>query len=138
MRLTVLAVLFLMNSFGQVVITDSGSTNRPGMTVTIDGKGNAEIAGRGGNTGKMSVDKDLHTRLIKDLEAAMPLDQMAVRGCAKSVSFGSRMFLTYKGVRSPDMSCAGQTDPAVIALQKDAQEIMALAKSKAPASPSLQ
>ncbi len=138
MRLTVLAVLFLMNSFGQVVITDSGSTNRPGMTVTIDGKGNAEIAGRRGNTAKMSVDKDLHTRLIKDLEAAMPLDQMAVRGCAKSVSFGSRMFLTYKGIRSPDMSCAGQTDPAVIALQKDAQEIMAAARSKAAPPPSLQ
>jgi hypothetical protein len=138
MRLAVLALLFVMNSFGQVVITDSGSTNRPGMTVTIDEKGNAEIAGRRGNKAQMSLDKDLHTRLMKDLDAAMPLDQMAVRGCAKSVSFGSRMFLTYKGVRSPDMSCAGQTDAAVIALQKDAQEIMALAKSKAPASPAVQ
>jgi len=132
MRLTLIAVLFLMNSFGQVVITDSGSTNRPGMTVTIDAKGNAEIVGRRGNKAQMSLDTDLHTRLMKDLDAAMPLDQIAVRGCAKSISFGSRMFLTYKGIRSPDISCAGQTDPTVIALQKDAQEIMALAKSKAP------
>lgn len=128
MRIILLAALIVMNSFGQIVITDSGSTNRPGMTVTIDENGNAEIAGRRGNKAQMTLDTELHTRLVKDLDAAMPLDQMAVHGCAKSISFGSRMFLTYKGVRSPDISCAGQTDPAVIALQKDAQEIMALAK----------
>jgi hypothetical protein len=42
------------------------------------------------------------------------------------------MFITYQGVQSPDISCGGQTDPAAIALQKDAQDIMAMAKAKMP------
>jgi len=134
MKLSVLAVLFLMKAFGQVVITDSGSTNRPGMTVTIDAKGSAEIASRRGNKANMDLPTDMHNRLMQDVEAAMPLDQLTVRHCAKSVSFGSSMFITYKGVRSPDISCGGQTDPSAIALQKDAQDIMALAKAKMPAS----
>jgi hypothetical protein len=133
MRLAVLAVFFVMNSLGQVIITDSGSTNRPGMTVTIDAKGKAQVADRrGGITAKMVIEKDLHTRLMRDLDAAVPLDQMNVRGCAKSVSFGSRTYIIYKGVQSPDISCVGQSDPVVIALQKDAQEIVALARAKMP------
>jgi hypothetical protein len=133
MRLAVLAVFFVMNSLGQVIITDSGSTNRSGMTVTIDAKGKAQVADRRGGTPiKMSLDKETHTRLIQDLDAAVPLDQMNVHGCAKSISFGSRTYITYKGVQSPDISCAGQSDPTVIALQKDAQEIVALARAKMP------
>ncbi len=48
MRFAVIAVFFVMNALGQVVITDSGSTNRVGMSVTIDGAGKAEIASRNG------------------------------------------------------------------------------------------
>ena len=133
MKLVVLAVLFLMKANSQVVVTDTGSTNRPGRTVTIDATtGKAEIADRRGIKSSMDLQTDLQTRLMKDVEAAMPLDKMAASHCAKSVSFGSRMFVSYKGVRSPDISCGGQTDPLTIALQKDAQEIMDLAKAKMP------
>jgi hypothetical protein len=130
MRFAVIAVFFVMNALGQVVITDSGSTNRVGMSVTIDGAGKAEIASRNGAKMEMAIEEELHSRLMKDVEAALPLDQLTVRHCAKSVSFGSRMFVSYKGVQSPDISCGGQTEAAVIALQKDAEEIMALAKAK--------
>jgi hypothetical protein len=121
-----------VSAFGQVVITDTGSTNRMGMTVTIDDNGTAEIAPRRGTPVKMDIPSDMHARLMQDVEAAMPLDQLAVTHCAKSVSFGSRMFVTYKGVKSPDISCGGQTDPAAIALQKDANDIMTMAITKVP------
>jgi hypothetical protein len=127
-----MAAFFLANAVGQVVITDTGSTNRPGMTVTLGAKGKAEIAGRHGEKAEMELQADLQIRLMKHVEAAMPLDQMNAAHCAKSVSFGSRMYVTYKGVRSPDISCSGQTDPNTIALQKDAQEIMGMAKAKLP------
>jgi hypothetical protein len=132
MKPLVLAVLFVVSALGQVVITDTGSTNRMGMTVTINDKGKAEVALRKGTPVKMHIPSEMHTRLMQDVEAAGPLDQLAVRHCAKSVSFGSKMFVTYKGVQSPDISCGGQTDPSAIALQKAAEEIMALAKAKVP------
>ena len=130
MKALVLAVLFVVSAFGQVVITDTGSTNRLGMTVIVNDKGNAEVTPRRGTPVKMQIPSEMHTKLIQDVEAAGPLDQLAVRHCAKSVSFGSRMFVTYKGVQSPDISCGGQTDPSAIALQKDAEDIMTLAKTK--------
>jgi hypothetical protein len=132
MRITILVALFMAKLFGQVVITDSGSTNRPGMTVTLDGKRNAEIANRAGTKMQMHLQPELQKRFMQDMEAAGPLDQLPARHCAKSVSFGSSMFVTSNGVRSPDISCGGQTDPKVIALQKDAQEIIALARTKMP------
>lgn len=135
MKLGVLAMLLAVSALGQVVITDSGSTNRPGMNVTLDEKGNATIEARQGAKATMAVPSDLHSRLMRDLEAAAPVDQLKAHHCAKSVSFGSSMYVTYKGVRSPDLSCGGQTDPNVIALQKDMQEIINQAKTKMPTEP---
>ena len=130
MRFCLVAALFMAEGFGQIVITDSGSTNRAGKTVTVDENGHASIEARGGVKANMRLEAEVQARLVKDLEAAMPIDQMNARHCMKSVSFGSRTFVTYKGLKSPDISCSGQTDPAVIALQKDVQEIMTQAQAK--------
>ena len=127
-----LCAFFAVAGFGQVLITNTGSTNRPGINITMGSKGHAVVEDRNGDKAKMKLPSELHTKLMQDLEAAGPLDQMQARHCAKSVSFGSSTFVTYKGVRSPDLSCAGQTDPAVIALQKDVDDIMDQAKGKVP------
>jgi hypothetical protein len=131
MRLPVLAAFFLGSAFGQVVITNTGSTNMPGLSVTMGSKGHA-VAERRGTKVKLNLQSELHARLMQDLEAAGPLDQLTVRHCAKSVSFGTSTFVTYKSVRSPDISCGGQSDPAVAALQKDVEEIIRQAHEKLP------
>ena len=133
MRLALLAAIFMGTALGQVVITNSGSTNIAGMSVTLAAKGRSAMVESRGSQLKMNLPADLHTKLMQDLEAAGPLDQLRVRHCAKSVSFGTRTSITYKRVESPDLSCSGQTDPAVIALQKDMDEIMSQAHAKMPA-----
>lgn len=127
-------LLLASSLFAQAVITDSGSTNRPGMSVTINGKGRALIEPSAGNKTKMTIESELSKRLMADLEAAGPLDQLKARHCMKSASFGSRLFVTYKGVRSPDLSCSGQTDPTAAALQKDLQDVIDQAHAKVPAT----
>lgn len=134
MRLAIMAVIFLGSGFGQAVITDSGSTNRQGMSVTMGAKGHAMIEARGGAKTKLSLQAELQKRFLADLEAAGPIDQIKARHCMKSVSFGSSMYVTYKGVRSPDLSCAGQTDATAAALQKEMQAIMDQARAKVPAA----
>lgn len=132
MRLVLAAVVLVSSAMGQVVITNTGSTNTVGMSVTMPEKGRTAMAESRDTKVKMSVAAELHKQFMKDLEAAMPLDQLPVRHCAKSVSFGTSTFVTYKGVRSPDLSCGGQEDPRVVALQKDVEAIMAQAKTKLP------
>ncbi len=110
--------------FGQVVIEESGSTNRPGFSISIRARGNAVVAVSHGATTKMSLPREMREKLMQDLHAASPLKELKVRRCMKSVSFGSSIFVTYKGVRSPDLSCPGQTDPRAAALQKDLQDII--------------
>lgn len=108
------------------------------MTLTVGSKGHTVIESRNGAKAKMTLDTELQNKLLADIKAASPLDQLPVRHCAKSVSFGTRTFVTFKGVQSPDISCAGQTDPRVLALQKDVNEIMAQAHEKVPSSKRLQ
>jgi hypothetical protein len=48
----------------------------------------------------------------------------------KSVSFGKSIFVEYKGVRTPDLSCR-QSDLRAAALKKDAEEILAAAPRSA-------
>jgi hypothetical protein len=132
MKLAALAALSIAAAAGQVVVTDTGSTNRPGMRIMINENGPAMVEDRSGNKTKMNLDSELQSRFMKDVEAAAPLNEVNARRCAKSVSFGSRTFITYKGIKSPDLSCSGQTDPLAAALQKDLGEIMAQAHATAP------
>ncbi len=113
----------------QVTVIDSGSTNSPGMRVTIEQAGqSATIERKSGSKQRVTLNKDICDRVVEDLEAAGRLDELPVGHCMKSVSFGKSIFIEYKGVRTPDLSCR-QTDPRAAALKKDAQEILNAAPS---------
>jgi hypothetical protein len=106
-------------NFDQAIITDSGSTNTPGYQVTVHPSGSAEwsVSRRRnspscpGQTGKLSP--DLTQRFFADLRGLMPLDKLPSGRCAKSVSFGTTLHVTYRNATSPDLTCPGngaQTD----------------------------
>lgn len=119
-------------SVAQVTIIETGSTNTPGMNVKMKKAGpQAMIEPKEGAAQKLMLKKDLCRRLMKDLAAAGALDKLPEAHCMKSASFGTSLFVEYKGVRSPDLSCP-QTDGRMAALKKDVNEIMAAAKEKAP------
>jgi hypothetical protein len=116
----------------QVAIIDSGSTNIPGVNVTLQNSGpKAMVERRGGAKQQISLAKGMCERLLEDLKAAGPLNELPAKHCAKSVSFGTSLFIEYKGVRSPDLSCQ-QSDPRAAALKKDASEIMGAARTYMP------
>lgn len=132
MKFAIIAALSVMFAIGQIVITDTGSTNRRGLNITIESSRPAVIEQRGGNKTTMNLDPELRAKFMKDVEAASPLNEVNARHCIKSVSFGSGAFITYKGTRSPDLSCPGQTDRLAAALQKDLDEIMAQVHAVVP------
>lgn len=113
----------------QVTVIDSGSTNVPGVKVTIDGSGQrAMVERKDGSKQEMKLTKEVCDRILQDVEAAGPLNELPVRHCMKSVSFGKSIFIEYKGVRTPDLSCR-QADPHAAALKKDAEEVLSAAPS---------
>jgi hypothetical protein len=116
----------------QVTIIDSGSTNIPGMNIKLESSGpQAMVEHRDGSTQKITLAKDLCDRLIGDLKVAGPLNQLPVRHCAKSVSFGTSLYVEYNGVRSPDLSCR-QADEHVTALKVDADAILSAVRANNP------
>jgi hypothetical protein len=102
------------------------------MSIKVRASGPAVIEEHGGNKTNMTLGSELQARFMKDVEAASPLNELNARHCAKSISFGSRTFITYKGIKSPDLSCRGQSDPLAAALQKDLDEIMSQAHAATP------
>jgi hypothetical protein len=92
------------------------------------------IEQQGGKQTKLILAKPMCSHLMADLKAAGPLNKLPVPHCMKSVSFGTSLFIEYKGARSPDLSCP-QPDPRMAALKKDAMEIMNAAKAKVPVGP---
>jgi hypothetical protein len=116
----------------QVTIIDTGSTNVPGMNVTLDSAGNgALVERRGGAKQKVALTQEMCNHLLEDLKAAGPLNELPVKHCMKSVSFGKSLFIEYNGVRSPDLSCQ-QSDPRSAALRTDAAEILNAAAKTVP------
>jgi hypothetical protein len=117
----------------QVTIINTGSTNVPGMNVKLETSGpEATIERRDGSKEKITLAQEMCSRLLEDLKAAGPLNELPVKHCMKSVSFGTSLFIEYNGVRSPDLSCT-QSDTRAAALKKDAVEIMSTAKTHAAA-----
>lgn len=117
-------LLCMIHASAQVVITDTGSTNRPGLSISIGTRGHAVIESRRGAKVRLRIESELQHRFMEHVEAAAPLNELKVNHCMKSVSFGSSTFITYQGSRSPDLSCPNQQDPHAAALQKDLDEIM--------------
>jgi hypothetical protein len=108
----------------QVTVIDSGSTNVPGMKMTIEQPGpGALVELKDGSKQRVKLTKEICDRVIQDLQAAGPLNELPVGRCMKSASFGKSIFIEYKGVRTADLSCQ-QPDPRALALKKDATEIL--------------
>ena len=108
----------------RATVIDTGSTNRPGIQVTVTAQGEATMQERDGSTTQIQIGRDLSERFIRDIKASLPLSSLEVRHCAKSVSFGSSLFVEMNGDRSRDLSCPAQTDERCATLQKDAHDIL--------------
>jgi hypothetical protein len=112
----------------QITVIDSGSTNVPGMRMTLEGSRHAAVVTlKDGSKQRVKLNSEVCGRVRQDLEAAGPLNELPVAHCAKSVSFGKSIFIEYKGVRTPDLSCR-QSDPRAAALKNDAEEILSAAR----------
>jgi len=119
----------------QATVTDTGSTNRTGIRVTFDEHGTA-VATPGSQgeatAGKeIKIDRSVCKRLLDRLKEVGSVGDLPVRHCMKSASFGSRLYIEFKGQRSPDLSCPGQNDSAVADLQELAQKVVESARSAA-------
>ena len=120
----VLAATLMQASAPQALVIDSGSTNRPGITITVEESGNATAQPRNGEAKTLTLDPQLCQALMKDIKAAGTLSALPEHHCPKSVSFGSSLFVEFNGDRSPDLSCNNPPDERAAALQKDANGIL--------------
>ncbi len=106
-------------------ITNSGSTNTAGYKISVTLTGSkysiAAISDdgqtRNHDTGNRPARLAKVRRLFTDLDAAKPLSALPVRHGMRSVSFGTRTTITYKGQTSPDLTFA--SDPRTVALKAD-------------------
>jgi hypothetical protein len=115
----------------QAVIIDSGSTNTPGLSITLDASGdNVTLEPRDGPKRTVKIAAGQCAQFITDLQAAGPLDKLPANHCMKSASFGSRLYLEFNGVRSPDLSCPVQADSRTANLKKQASDILKAARER--------
>jgi hypothetical protein len=104
------------------VITNSGSTNAPGSTITInkDGSGTLAFQKRGESRRfTQYVNKTLppntleSSQLEKILTQIKDVETIPKRECIKSISFGSTTTITYQGKTSSDISCLTDEDAKI-------------------------
>jgi hypothetical protein len=101
---------------GAAVILNTGSTNALGYRIVIQQSGAAEYI-HGDKRATATVPTAVTTKFFTDLQAAMPLTVYPMIHCMKSVSFGTSIFVWWKGSRSHDLTCGGGT------LANDAVEV---------------
>jgi hypothetical protein len=118
----------------QVIIEDSGSTNRPGVRVTLDREGRATVEERRGQPHSVKLHGPKCEQFLDELKSVGHLNALPAHHCMKSVSFGSSLFIEFNGERSPDLSCPGQ-DSRIEALRKFANEILQEAREAAGIKP---
>ncbi len=119
----------------QATIEDTGSTNRPGLRVTVDRDGHATVEQRNGEIQHVKLQEHLCNQFMRDLKDVGSLSALPARHCIKSVSFGSSLFVEANGDKSPDLSCHPQQDPRIDALEKDAQQILQASREAAGIQP---
>jgi len=89
---------------GAAVILNTGSTNALGYRIVIQQSGAAEYI-HGDKRATATVPNAVTTKFFTDLQAAMPLKVHPMIHCMKSVSFGTSLFVWWKGARSYDLTC---------------------------------
>ena len=126
-----------------VVITNSGSTNTPGSTLTLNTDGSGSLMysrdsydmSAVGNSSRF-VDKTFPagTFNVAQLENLLTQigDVSAIpdHGCIKSISFGSTTTITYLGKTSGDISCLTNADLKIYLDTKEEVEALYTQASK--------
>jgi hypothetical protein len=104
------------------VITDSGSTNKPGSTITINRDGSGSVIfqrSAGERRFGQYVNKTFppNTFESNQLETILTqindVDTIPKHNCIKSISFGSVTTITYQGKTSGDLNCLSGEDPQI-------------------------
>ena len=103
------------------VINNSGSTNTPAYTLTInqDGSGSLIYQKDDQERFKNYVNKTFPVGTFPSAQLQTILTQIKDmrtipnHGCIKSISFGSTTTITYQGKTSGDLSCLSSTDPKI-------------------------
>ncbi len=101
------------------VITNSGSTNRPGYTLTINQDGSGSLVyQKGSNAERFNRFNDKtfpagtfnSHQLSALLTKIQDVSTIPDRGCLKSASFGTTTKITFQGKTSGDLSCLSNQD----------------------------
>ena len=90
----------------EALILRSNSTNTAGYRLRVNANGWTTLQ-QGDIPLRKRVEPRLVSRFLADLQAAGPLDKLAVHPCMKSASFGTETVVVYRGKTSPDISCPG-------------------------------
>ena len=113
-------------------VLDTGSTNRPGALVRVHADGSAIVEQQIRGVQQpahhaATISDGLAARLLATAKVARAAGATRKLGvpCMKSVSFGSSLYVTYHGWRSPDLMCP-VLGPAT-ALKTAAQAVLAAA-----------
>jgi hypothetical protein len=117
----VLLALLTNHTLDGATIANSGSTNAAGWTIQIRSDGQGTVMGR-----RFSIAPETAMRFLRDARLARDA-HVAGRGCMKSVSFGTRLNVTYHGWTSPDLSCPPSSTP-LAELAHDTQAIVSAAQ----------
>jgi hypothetical protein len=116
-----------------IFLQDSGSTNTAAFcyTVTRFGKvikrtGATVIQRRQGRANSSDeegrISASLAEKLFSDTEVAMPLSELPMARCVRSVSFGTSRYIWFKGEKSPDL--CGRGNEKISALKEDFAQVM--------------
>ncbi|HEY3998191.1 MAG TPA: hypothetical protein VGO93_04960 [Candidatus Xenobia bacterium] len=112
-------------SGADAVITNSGSTNMPGFSITVrsDGWATRQPARGTRMERKVLLPVELSNRLFSDLATAAPMSKYPPVRCMKSASFGFTETVRYNGATSPDLACPN-TDARLSLVVKDVQAVV--------------
>jgi hypothetical protein len=98
---------------GAAVILNTGSTNTSGYRIVVQRSGAAEfIDAKRRATGRIPA--ALAAKFFGELESAMPLSKIPIYPCMKSASFGTALFIWWRGERSPDLTCPANAKDAIL------------------------
>ncbi len=121
-----------------LVLRNSGSTNFPGLTITVkhDGSGTLTYDSRHGDTRPQfnNPNKTFPPQTFQIASVRQILSQIGTiknipdHSCIKSISFGSVVTITYNGQTSGDISCIDSADPQTYqSLKKEVETLMSKA-----------
>lgn len=125
------------------VITNSGSTNRPGYTLTINQDGSGSLVyQKDSNAERFNrfTDKTFPAGTFNSQQLSSLLTQIKDvstipdRGCMKSASFGTTTKITYQGKTSGDLSCLSNQDAQLFLNLKQLVQTMSTRISTSAAS----